>query len=319
MTIEDLNRRPKLYRFRRTVKRAVKSKRRAQKTARSFKRSSTVPMDISPIPSPTPSQVMMEIEEYKQAPLALDLSFKGLTISLVIMGHGAVDNTRPLVPFRPPKHHPMGKINILGLRFSGLLNLTTTQYDEDIDQYLAKYKNSQHEEFISILNRTFEKALEGGVHTENENIRRIVIEFFKRVETLRKQYPQLGDNFFGTKNNYGKRNAQKYFTGITETEYKDKHRHGELTTTGPLVKIYSILRGKEELLKENVTIKMTETYNNMSMTELIDMVIDYVLNNPQILTAYERPLYADKLPINIEVVDLTCNHTDDYPIIGFIE
>jgi len=279
----------------------------------------SVPMDISATPK-SASPVLTEIvDEYKNVPLALDMGFKGLTISFVIIGHGGVKNTIPLETFREPKHHPMGQINILGLRFAGLLNILNQRYDQETDAYLAHYKNTEYKSFIATLNTTYEIARQVHVKTDNEYIRRSLEEFTERVKILKKRYPKLKDNWFGTKNNYSKENAQKFYTGVTADEIKNNIRHTELTIQGPLVKVYSIIRNREELLPKDVTIKLPEMKNGITLTEIIDLAIDNVSKNEKIFTVTEKSLYFEQLPINIDVVDLTCNHTDQYPIIGFIE
>ena len=280
---------------------------------------SPVPMDISATPKSASPILMDIVDEYKDVPLALDTKFKGLTISFVIIGHGGVKNTVPLETFRKPEHHPMGQINLLGMRFAGLLNVVSKQYDEDIDTYLAHYKNTDYQSFIATLNKTFEIARQTQIESDNEYVRRAILEFLERVEILKKRYPKLDDNFFGTKNNYSKRNGQKFYTGVSETEYKEQKRHSELTTRGPLVKIYSIIRGSEELLPQDVVIRLPEMKNMITLTEIIDLAIGTVSKNEKILTVAEKPLYFEQLPINIDIVDLTCNHTDDYPKIAFIE
>lgn len=276
-------------------------------------------MDISTTPK-LASPVLMEIvDEYKNVPLALDTRFRGLTISFVIIGHGGVKNTVPLETFREPEHHPIGHINVLGMRFAGLLNIVSKQYDEDIDTYLAHHKNTEYQNFIAALNSTFEVARQLQMRSDNEYVRRAILEFTERVDLLKKRYPKLKDNFFGTKNNYGRRNGQKFYTGVSETEYKNQIRHSELTTQGPLVKIYSVLRGRDELLSEGETITLSETKNMITLTEIIDLAIDTLFKNKKIFTVTEKPLYFEQLPINIDIVDLTCNYTEEYPKIAFIE
>ena len=276
---------------------------------------SPVPMDISATPK-SPSPVLMDIdEEYTDRPLTLDLNFKGLTISFIIIGHGGVSNVLPLKTFELPEHKPIGQINVLGMRFSGLLNLVNKAYDEDTDQYLSEHKNSESN-FISHLNASFDAALQSHIRSDDEQTRLILAEFRKRTESLKRKGK---DEFFGTKVNFGRKNAQKYYQGVTAKEYEAGLRHGELTTEGPLVKVYSVLRGKDELLSPGQSIKVSPTKNGATLTEIIDLAIQTVLNNEKILTVVEKPLYSEKLPVNVNVVDLTCNYTEEYPNVGFIE
>jgi len=280
---------------------------------------SYVPMDISP-KSISASPVLMEIfDEYKHQPYTVDFSFKGLTISFMIIGHGGVKNTLPLETFKIPNDATIGQINVLGLRFSGLLNLVTKEYDEDIDRYLATVKNKDTTGLIRELDKTFNKFLSSNIRSDNDEIKKIVEIFKARIDTLGKKIKGIKDKYFGVKMNYGKKNAQKFYQGISKNEKENGYRHSELTVTGPLVKIYSLLKGGTELLTEGQTILVSGLQNDVTLTEIIDYAIKQILENGQIITVAERKLYSELLPINVNIVDVTCNYTEDHPKIGFIE
>lgn len=283
---------------------------------------SGVPMDISPEKefNISESPVLMEIvDEYSNEPLKVDFGFKGLTISFVIIGHGGVENTLPIKTFKLPRHVPMGQINILGLRYSGLLNLVTKEYDESIDKYLSNNKNRDIIKLIKRLNDDFTLFLRGAIKSDSEELKKIIEEFRKRIERLKTIIPNIEEKYFGTKLNYGKKNAQKIYQGVSQDEIDKKVRHFELTTVGPLVKIYSILKGGEEILKDGQTILVTGLKENITLTEIIDEAIKQFSKEKGIISDIEKDIFLKQLNININIVDLTCNFTDAHPNIGFIE
>jgi hypothetical protein len=288
---------------------------------------SGVPMEISPEKEVdiSASPVLMEIvDEYSDQIPTVDFDFKGLTVSFVIIGHGGVKNTVPIKTFELPIHMPMGRINVLGMRYSGLLNLVNKNYDESTDKYLADHKNENIPELIKYLNEAFAMFLNGNINVNGEDTkeiiekRKVIDEFKKRVDLLKKKIPNI--EYFGAKIGFGKKNAQKFYSGISQEEFKKESRHSELTVNGgPLVKIYSILKGGKEYLKPGQTLLVSGLSDNITLTEIIDAAIKKVSEEGHIITVYERGLYFEQLPININIVDLTCNHTDAYPNIGFIE
>ena len=278
-----------------------------------------VPMDISP-EAISASPVLMEIvEEYSVEPLKVDFSFKGLTISFVIIGHGGVKNSLPLETFKSPNHKRMGQINVLGMRFAGLLNLVTRGYDEGIDEYLATDKNKDTIELLRKLNEEFNHSLSVNIRSDNDETKKTIETFRSRIDALGKKIPGIKDNYFGVKTNFREKNAQKFYQGISENEKKYGYRHSELTTAGPLVKIYSLLKGGTELLDKEEAIIVRGLQNDVTLTEIINKAIKQMLENVQIITMDERELYSEQLPINVNIVDLTCNYTKDHPNIGFIE
>lgn len=269
-------------------------------------------VSLSPIQeSIAQSPVLMEItEEYSNKSLSVG---KGITLSLVIIGHGGVHNTLPLETFKLPKHQNVGDINVLGMRFSGLLNIVSRKYDEDVDKYLATHKNENVDQLIDELNKSFRNFLDNAnIQTHNDpELRKILDKFLERVERIKQQMPKIGDSFFGTKLRFGKKNAQKFYQGISEKEKKTGARHSDLTTSGPLVKIYSLIKGDQEMLEQGVSLPLPPLPDGVTLTEIIDAAM-----NRTIEYIGER---GEQLPINVNVVDLTCNYTENQPNIGFIE
>jgi len=222
-----------------------------------------------------------------------------LTISFIVMGHGGIKNEVPIETFKPPQN--VLHTNILGMRYAGINNLVNREYEENIDKSLAA-KSTDIEHLIEHLNNTFASFL-----VQHPDIQ-------ERVELLRKRH-NIGNNFFGIKSNYTKRNAQKYYQGITEKEDAEHFRHSELKQDGPLVKIYSVLseENKKEWLKAGETITVGNMHQNVTLTELIERVTDFVLSDPRFKDAQREP------GVDVNMVDLTCNYTKDHPMIGFIE
>ena len=268
--------------------------------------SSSSKMDIAEDYDPASPFVPMDVvEDYGVEAPVLDPTFKGLTISFIVMGHGGIKNKVPIETFKPPKN--VLHTNILGMRYAGINNLVNRTYEENIEKSLANKKNSNLTALITHLNDFFSTYVSS--HKDVE----------KRVELLRKRY-DIGNNFFGIKSNYTKRNAQKYYQGITEKEDTEHFRHSELKKAGPLVKIYSILKSNNaELLNKGETIIVDELQQGITLTELINHVTDFVLSNQRFVPSLiEKELYKET-KVEVNVVDLTCNYTKEHPMIGFIE
>jgi hypothetical protein len=261
--------------------------------------SSSSKMDVATDYDPASPFVPMDVvEDYETKAPVFDPSFKGLTISFIIMGHGGIKNEVPIETFKPPQN--VLHTNILGMRYAGINNLVNRSYEENIDQSLVT-KNTDIYHLIEHLNDSFVNFL-----VQHPDIK-------ERVELIRKRH-NIGNNFFGIKSNYTKRNAQKFYQGITEKEEAEHFRHSELKKDGPLVKIYSVLAGnKEEQLKAGESITVGNMHQNITLTELINHVTDFVLSNPRFNEMQREP------GVDVNVVDLTCNYTKEHPMIGFIE
>ena len=262
--------------------------------------SSSSKMDVATDYDPASPFVPMDVvEDYGVEAPVFDPSFKGLTISFIIMGHGGIKNEVPIETFKSPKN--VLHTNILGMRYAGVNNLVNRTYEENIEKSLANKKNSNLTALIIHLNDFFSTYVSS--HKDIE----------KRVELLRNKY-DIGNNFFGIKSNYTKRNAQKYYQGITEKEDTEHFRHSELKKAGPLVKVYSVLSGnKEEWLKTGESITVGNMHQDITLTELIERVTDFVLSDPRFNEMRREP------GVDVNMVDLTCNYTKEHPIIGFIE
>jgi len=178
------------------------------------------------------------------------------TISFVIFGHGGIKNEAPLERFKKPDN--VEQTNVSGLRFSGINNMVNRHYEETIDIYLLEKKNMNG--MFEELNKQFLNFL-----PNHPNVKQRVTELQQRTK--------IGNNFFGTRENYSHKRAQKFYTGITSNEIP--HRHSQLKTTGPLVKIYSIIRNGEELLKGKEII--IHTNNGITLTQIINNVTKHIL------------------------------------------
>ena len=267
----------------------------------SKKRLSTI-MEVDPEYIP----VEMEVDpEYKPGELNLDFNFKGIIVSFVIMGHGGVKNETPIERFKKPDY--VRKTNLLGMRYSGINNLVNRQYEENIDEQLSLHKNKIKNELIHFLDQQFLEFLP--FHRPIQN----------RIKEIEKKL-NIKNNFFGIKENYSERNAQKYYTGINNEEIIKQSRHSKLKITEPLVKIYSIIRDNRELIPEGESIIIIDTKlkNGITLTEIINIVREYVLNSSYLVELERQGIAKEKLFI-MNVVDLTCNYTEKTPLIGFIE
>lgn len=252
----------------------------------------------------SPFVPMDVVDDYRVEAPKFDPSFKGLTISIIIMGHGGIKNEVPIETFKTP--HNVLHTNIMGMRYAGINNLVNRQYEENVDKSLAS-KDFQIDKLIDSLNKSFAIFLE-----EHKDVK-------KRVELIRRKH-NIGDNFFGIKSNYTKRNAQKFYQGITEEEEKHNYRHSELKKAGPLVKIYSIVvAGRTELLKKGETITVDNLPQNITLTEVIDQVTEFVLSNKRFVPSSDEKEFYTNARLEVNIVDLTCNYTKEYPLIGFIE
>ena len=269
-------------------------------------RSSSSKMDVvdDAIDPNSPFVPMDVVEEYGVKSPKFDPSFKGLTISFIIMGHGGIKNEIPIETFKIPRN--VFHTNIMGMRYAGINNLVNRKYEEDIEKSLAG-KDVDINKLIDSLNESFATFL-----VEHKDVK-------ERVELIRKTH-NIGNNFFGIKSNYTKRNAQKFYQGITEQEEQNNYRHSEIKTSGPLVKIFSIVvAGQTELLKKGESITVEGLPQNITLTEVIDRVTEFVLSNTRFVpTSDEREFYK-KTKLDINIVDLTCNYTKEHPLIGFIE
>lgn len=299
----------------RTIRKYSSSKKSAYKKRSSKRRSKVVKMDVveegdeahsssskmdiaTDYDPESPFVPMDVVEDYGVEAPKFDPSFKGLTISFIVMGHGGIKNEVPIETFKPPKN--VLHTNILGMQYAGVNNLVNRSYEENIDKSLAK-KNTDIGHLIEHLNSFFVNFL-----VQHPDIE-------ERVELIRKQH-NIGNNFFGIKSNYTKRNAQKFYQGITEKEDTEHFRHSELKRVGPLVKVYSVLvANKTELLKKGESITLNNMHQNITLTELIERVADFVLSDPRFKDANREP------GVDVNMVDLTCNYTKDHPMIGFIE
>ena len=252
----------------------------------------------------SPFVPMDVVDEYRVEAPKFDPSFKGLTVSFIIMGHGGIKNEVPIETFKLPKN--VFHTNIMGMRYAGINNLVNRKYEEDIEKSLAG-KDVDINKLIDSLNESFATFL-----VEHKDVK-------ERVELIRKTH-NIGNNFFGIKSNYTKRNAQKFYQGITEQEEQNNYRHSEIKTSGPLVKIFSIVvAGQTELLKKGESITVEGLPQNITLTEVIDRVTEFVLSNTRFVpTSDEREFYT-KTKLDINIVDLTCNYTKEHPLIGFIE
>ena len=249
-----------------------------------------VPMDI--------------VDDYGVEAPKFDPSFKGLTISFIIMGHGGIKNEVPIETFKIPRN--VFHTNIMGMRYAGVNNLVNRQYEENIEKSLAG-KNMNIDKLIGFLNKSFGIFLE-----EHKDIK-------ERVELIRKKH-NIGNNFFGIKSNYTKRNAQKFYQGITEKEEQNNYRHSELKRVGPLVKIYSIIvAGQTELLKKGESITLDNLSQNITLTEVINQVTEFVLSNRRFVPSSDKKDFYTSENLEVNLVDLTCNYTKEHPLIGFIE
>jgi hypothetical protein len=248
--------------------------------------------------------ISMEIDpELEPGQLTLDFSFKGIIVSFAIFGHGGVKNEIPLETFKKPDN--VKQTNILGMRFSGINNIGNRKYEEDIDTFLVTNKNEKTNEFIHRLDQTFLSYLSG--HPD----------VYQRIQQLN-QRSNIQNNYFGIKENYSSKNAQKIYTGASSIDITDHRRHRELTTRGPLVKIYSIIRnGREYLLPGQSIIIDTNIVNGITLTQIINIVIQSVLDSP-IIPTLDRVNFSTGNNFIVNIVDLTCNSTDSYPLIEFI-
>jgi hypothetical protein len=258
------------------------------------------------------------------------LSNTTITISFLIIGHGNIINTPRLnntviETFKKPNN--ASQVSVMGLRFAGLVNLIKRDYLEFIDKELTNkiphdntmtvYLNKNLKMFIQgFTPEYFENQLKIDKTTqEKEEDEKYIIlakNLHEQINMLRNNGSLTGDNFFGVKDKFTKKNAQKRYFGADSSVF-----HKEITTSGPLVKIYSITTGDgSEILSKGESIICTEPKNGDTLTKIIDDVVMKVYS-----TVIIPNFNFDKSKIKVNVLDLTCNNTENFnfPSIGFIE
>lgn len=285
-----------------------RSKKTYSKKTSSKKRS--IPMDISRSFEPDQSSpyIPMEIdEEYEKKPFILDLTIKRIIISIIIMGHGGIKNTYPIDTFKSPRY--LRKLDILGMRYAGVNNLVNRVYEVMNEDFLADVKNSKTVELLDNLNKTFSEFVKEEF-PEQSDIR-------YRLDLINKQF-NINNDYFGIKENYTSRRAQKFYQGVTEAEIIHERRHPNITRNGPYVKIYSVLKDGVELLSKGETILVDKIFQNMTLTDIIQSSKEKIFTMDRFLTSDEKKEYENRKLIEFGVVDLTCNFTKEYPNIEFI-
>jgi len=314
----------------------VKKKRTAknnktQKARKIVKQKSDVEMDISPSTKLTPSTVptlQLSKKASKRANASsskqldslidrfakLEIPKTRVKISFVIFGHGEIVND-PKNTFTKPEIAE--SVNLLAIKHAGISNIGNREYEEDIGKILGT-KHFNIFDFKADLNARFIKFVEGfknDSNLENEPEKKKTVD---RIEQLRNKYD---DNFFEIEENYGSnthKQAQKKYYGLNaiESEEKNKgniYRHSQLTPNGPLIQIYSISVDDNELVKKNESVYLT-LKNEINLTETIEEVVQQLRITSNILTPGK---FEGKM--DIYVVDLTCNYTNDLPTIGFFK
>lgn len=248
--------------------------------------------------------VDMEVDpDLQSKELKLDFSFKGIIISFVIFGHGGIKNQTPVETFKLPDD--ARETNLLAMRYSGINNIGNRSYEEEIDKFLSENKNKKTDTLIQELDTSFLRFL-----PDHPDVLQRVQEIDRRLN--------IQNKFFGVKQNYNSRNAQKYYTGITSKELLRNYRHSEIKMTGPLVKIYSIVINNVERLAQGQTIVVDRNVvNGITLTEIINVVTQFVLDSDMV-PALARNDIAKEKGIIVNVVDLTCNYTEEYPLIEVI-
>uniref|UniRef100_A0A6C0HSY9 Uncharacterized protein n=1 Tax=viral metagenome TaxID=1070528 RepID=A0A6C0HSY9_9ZZZZ len=246
----------------------------------------------------------MEIDpDLEPKELKLDLSFKGISVSFVIFGHGGIKNKIPIETFKLP--HATKETNLLAMRYSGINNIGNRSYEENIDKFLSENKNKKTDTLIQELDTSFLRFL-----PHHSEVLQRVHEIDDRLN--------IQNKFFGVKQNYNSRNAQKYYTGITSKELLRSYRHPEIKMTGPLVKIYSIVINNVEQLAQGQSIIVDRNIvNGITLTEIINIVTQFVLDSGIIPTLARSDIAKEK-GFLVNVVDLTCNYTEEYPLIEVI-
>lgn len=240
----------------------------------------------------------LEVKEFK-----LDLSFKGIIVSFVIMGHGGVKNEIPIETFKLPD--ATKETNLLAMRYSGINNIGNRSYEENIDTFLSENKNKKTDTLIQELDASFLRFL-----PDHPDILQRVQEIDRKLN--------IQNKFFGLKQNYNSRNAQKYYTGVTSQELLRGYRHPQIKMSGPLIKIYSIIINNVEQLSQGQSIIVDKnTLNGITLTEIINNVTQYVLDSGMVPTLARSDIKKEKGFI-VNVIDLTCNYTEEYPLIEVI-
>jgi hypothetical protein len=234
------------------------------------------------------------------------------------MGHGGVINyqsptTGRIETFKNPEN--VKSTEIIGMRFSSLLNLTSTSHQEAVVEYLASHKDTNND-FINFLNQSYLKFLK--IYSPDKTDLSKVEEFIKTkksTQILGKKY----NNIFISKKRISSKTAQKMYKGISD---KDRlYFHSDFTKhniQGPFVKIYSIIANDTELLYRGETIPIYNIPNNITLTNIINIVTTYIFSDNLSYKGISK-FYQTGKKISINVVDLTCNSTTGHPIIGFIE
>lgn len=246
----------------------------------------------------------MEIDpDLESKELNLDLNFRGIVVSFVIFGHGGIKNKIPVKTFKLPD--ATKETNLLAMRYSGINNIGNRSYEEDIDKFLSDNKNKKIDTLIQELDASFLRFLPH--HPE----------ILQRVQEIDRRL-NIKNKFFGVKQNYNARNAQKYYTGATSKELLRSYRHPEIKMTGPLVKIYSIvINNVEQLSQDQSIIVDRDIVDGITLTEIINIVTQFVLDSGIVPTLARSDITKEKRFI-VNVVDLTCNYTEEYPLIEVI-
>lgn len=298
------------YKTRKTIKKQSKrsKKNTTRRTVQSHDNSNSMDISRSFEPDQLSPYIPMEIdEEYIKKPFTLDLTAKRIIISIVIMGHGGIKNQFPIDTFKSPPY--LRKLDILGMRYAGINNLVNREYELMNEEFLANVKNSKTIELLDKLNRTFSEYVKEKF-PEHGEIR-------DRLDLINKRF-NIHNDYFGIKENYNSRRAQKFYQGVTEKEIIHKSRHPNITKMGPYVKIYSVLKDGVELLSKGETILVDNVFQNMTLTDIIQSSKEKIFTMDRFLTSDEKTEYENRKFVEFGVVDLTCNFTKEYPNIEFI-
>lgn len=283
-----------------------------------------------PAAQPVSKEKVAEIFQWiakknERAPIA------SVRIGVVIFGHGGLV-TEHVHFFNVPQHvnktfqlpRGVAQTNVLGLRYAGLNNIGNRAYEESIDRYLT-HRRDDMSKFVRYLDNYYQGALNELIRDPNG----ILIHPFQneinknqRLEDnlYKKKRIVLKGNHFGVREKYDTKRVQKFYTGripqytdpttrqIVPEEHPDG-RHRELTTNGPLVKIFSIEINGKKRLPNGYYILIEPVPTGITLTQLIEQSILTVLP-PQVIAAKKTI---------VDVIDLTCNTTElSNPTIEFI-
>lgn len=226
-----------------------------------------------------------------------------ITINIIaaIYGHGALpqNKNKPYV-FPPPPNNVT--LNLLGFAPAGFCTIVSKQYETTVDHLLATDPTKVTPQVLTN---------EYNIHAKNYRLSRPMIK-----------YPTLTSDtnieLFRYFKNYGRQQkgrSDKFYSGATDEEILKKTRIDGLTTSGALLKIYSV--SIEDSDKNVLSLTKNVQSFTLSHNILLSQLVPIITN--EIKSQYNTVIDSNPYKINIDLFDDTCNYTETSPTIAFLD